>query len=622
MRTVLHYIIAAIGFASLLAAVAAAPAWGQAIQVRGGGIATGTSISSETASGQRLISQVGQGSPVGRAAANGRTLRSGALFAFSARARTFVVERPGPVAPGTGATIRVEVDSPEPIVGAQLRYRPGGGGLETVEMTIEDGTVSGAIPASAITARGLSYFITFVDAAGAEFRAPREGVFSLNVSVEDGTIVRADPLPGGQSQGAYRLIALPLQLDNPDPRPFLTENLGSQDATDWRFFELIEDEDVREFPNTSDLLPGRGFWLIARASGIALEAGEGRIVDLDAPFTHDVRAGWNLIGNPFNFPLPIENLTLDNDAAFSLRSFGPSDWNNPISAPVTVLEPFEGYAFFNEGEATALAFDPEVAADEEALIAQGELPRVAWMLQLRAEVSAEAYATVVAGAAPDAASDWDRLDYPQPPSLFADVTLTFPRPDWDHPAERFSSDIRPAGTDGHVWPLELQATPEQAVRVRALGGEALPADWSAWLVNDATQTVHTLMEGPATLAGARAETPQPLRLVVGTEAFVADELGELYAPGAVTLDGGYPNPFRQEVRVRYGIPEEMPVRLQVFDTLGREIALLYDGDQTTGYHLSVWDGRSRSGAPVASGVYFVRLQAGGTTLTESVVRVR
>ncbi|NBB87215.1 MAG: hypothetical protein GVY12_13485, partial [Bacteroidetes bacterium] len=53
-----------------------------------------------------------------------------------------------------------------------------------------------------------------------------------------------------------------------------------------------------------------------------------------------------------------------------------------------------------------------------------------------------------------------------------------------------------------------------------------------------------------------------------------------------------------------------------------EIALLYDGDQTTGYHLGVWDGRDRSGAPVASGVYFVRLQAGGTTLTESVVRVR
>ena len=622
MRTLLHHIIAIISLAALLAAVAVAPAWGQAVQVRGGGIATGASISSETADGQRLISQVGQGSPVGRAAADGRTLRSGALFAFSARARTFVVERPGPVAPGTGATIRVEVDSPEPIVGAQLRYRQGGGSLETVEMTIENGTVSGEIPATAITTRGLSYFITFVDAVGAEFRAPREGVFSLNISVEDGTIVRADPLPGGQSQGAYRLIALPLQLDNPDPQPFLTQNLGSQDATDWRFFELIENEDVREFPNTSDLLPGRGFWLIARESGIELEAGEGRIVDLDTPYAHDVRAGWSLIGNPFNFPLPIENLTLDNGADFSLRSFGPSDWNNTASNPVTVLEPFEGYALFNEGEAATLAFDPEVAADEEELIAQAEPPRMAWMLQLRAEVSAEAYATVLAGASPDAAPDWDRLDYPQPPSLFADVALTFPRPDWDHPAERFSSDIRPEGTDGHVWPLELQATPEQTVRVRALGAEELPADWSAWLVNDATETVHTLMDGAASLAPTRADTPQPLRLVVGTEAFVADALGELYAPGAVTLDGGYPNPFRQEVRVRYGIPEEMPVRLQVFDTLGRDIALLYDGDQTTGYHLSVWDGRDRSGAPVASGVYFVRLQAGGTTLTESVVRVR
>lgn len=622
MRILSNHLIAALGLAALLLGPVVAPALGQAVQVRGGGIATGASISSETADGQRLISQVGQGSPVGRAAANGRTLRSGALFAFSARARTFVVERPGPVAPGTAATVRVEVDSPEPIVGAQLRYREGGGTLETVEMTIEDGSVSGEIPGTAITTRGLSYFITFVDAVGAEFRAPREGVFSLNVSVEDGTIVRADPLPGGQSQGAYRLIALPLQLDNPDPRPFLTANLGAQDAADWRFFELIENEDVREFPNTSELTPGRGFWLIARESGVELEAGEGRIVALDAPYTHDVRAGWNLIGNPFNFPLPVENLSLENDADFSLRSFGPSDWNNPVSAPVTVVEPFEGYALFNEGEATALAFDPAVETNGEELTAQADPPATAWLLQLRAEVTADAYATVVAGAAPEAARGWDRLDYPQPPSLFADVALTFPRADWDHPAERFSSDIRPEGADGHVWPLELQAVPEEPVRMRALDTEALPADWAAWLVNDATQTAHTLMDGAATLPASRADTPQPLRLVVGTEAFVADALGELYAPGAVTLDGGYPNPFRQEVRIRYGIPEDMPVRLQVFDTLGREVAVLYDGDQTTGYHVSAWDGRDRSGAPVASGVYFVRLQADGSTVTESVVRVR
>ena len=622
MRMLSNHLVAALGLAALLMGAAVAPALGQAVQVRGGGIATGTSISSETAEGQRLISQVGQASPVGRASANGRTLRSGALFAFSARARTFVVDRPGPVAPGTAATIRVEVDSPEPIVGAQLRYRQGGGSLETVEMTIENGSVSGEIPGTSITARGLSYFITFVDAMGAEFRAPRQGVFSLNVSVEDGTIVRADPLPGGQSQGAYRLIALPLELENPDPRPFLTQNLGTEDAAEWRFFELIENERVREFPNTADLTPGRGFWLIARESGVALEAGEGRIVDLDDPYTHDVREGWNLIGNPFNFPLPIENLTLDSDADFSLRSFGPSDWNNPISNPVTVLEPFEGYALFNEGGAATLAFDPEVETEGEELIAQAEPPAVEWMLQLRAEVGADAYATVLAGAAPQAAQGWDRLDHPQPPSLFTDVALTFPRPDWDHPAERFSSDVRPAGTDGHVWPLELQATPEKAVRVRALDTEDLPADWSAWLVNEPAGTAHTLMEGPATIAGVRADTPHALQLVVGSEAFVASELGELYAPGAVTLDGGYPNPFRQEVRVRYGIPEEMAVRLQVFDTLGREVALLYDGDQSTGYHLSVWDGRDRSGAPVASGVYFVRLQAGGTTLTESVVRVR
>ena len=625
MRMFPNHLVAALGLAALLMGAVVAPALGQAVQVRGSGIATGTSISSETAEGQRLISQVGPVAPVGLGTADdGRTLRSGALFAFSARARSFVVERPGPVAPGTAATIRVEVDSPEPVVGAQLRYRVGSGSLESVEMDIENGAVSGEIPASAVTARGLTYFITLVDAVGAEFRAPRTGTFALSIAVDEGAIVRGDPLPGGQSQGAYRLIALPLSLDNPAPGPFLTANLGPQDNVEWRFFELIEDERVREFPNTADLEPGRGFWLIAREGGIALEAGAGRLVDLDAPFEQDIRSGWNLIGNPFNFSLPVDALALESEEGFSLRSFGPTDWNNPVGSPVEELTPFEGYALFNEGDATTLRFDPEVEEDEDALTEHQQIAdAIAWTLQLRAEVGREAHASVVAGVAEGASDGWDALDHPQPPALFEDVALTFPREDWEHPAQTFSSDVRADGADGYSWAAELTRYGDNGpARLRALGTDDLPSDWAAYLVNDQAETAHDLSEGPMDISGLKAGRPLPLRLLVGSTAYLEHELGELLRPGEVVLDSGYPNPFRTQVHLRYGLPEEQHVRLQVFDTLGREVALLHDGEASTGFHEHVWDGRDRSGAPVASGVYFVRLQAEEATLTESIVRVR
>lgn len=124
------------------------------------------------------------------------------------------------------------------------------------------------------------------------------------------------------------------------------------------------------------------------------------------------------------------------------------------------------------------------------------------------------------------------------------------------------------------------------------------------------------------ISGLKAGRPLPLRLLVGSTAYLEHELGELLRPGEVVLDSGYPNPFRTQVHLRYGLPEEQHVRLQVFDTLGREVALLHDGEASTGFHEHVWDGRDRSGAPVASGVYFVRLQAEEATLTESIVRVR
>ena len=45
-------------------------------------------------------------------------------------------------------------------------------------------------------------------------------------------------------------------------------------------------------------------------------------------------------------------------------------------------------------------------------------------------------------------------------------------------------------------------------------------------------------------------------------------------------------------------------------------------EKEAGYHAVVWDGRSAAGAPVASGVYFARMQAGRFVQTQKMILVK
>ena len=88
-------------------------------------------------------------------------------------------------------------------------------------------------------------------------------------------------------------------------------------------------------------------------------------------------------------------------------------------------------------------------------------------------------------------------------------------------------------------------------------------------------------------------------------------------PSAVRLEQNYPNPFNGQTVIRYALAETAPVRVVVIDLLGREIAVLQDGEQAVGMHEVQWDAAS-----VASGVYLCRLTSGGTSASRKLVLMR
>jgi len=86
--------------------------------------------------------------------------------------------------------------------------------------------------------------------------------------------------------------------------------------------------------------------------------------------------------------------------------------------------------------------------------------------------------------------------------------------------------------------------------------------------------------------------------------------------GRFGLVAVHPNPFNPSVLVTYELPARTQVGLRMYDVQGRLVRTLVDGLVEPGVYSAVFDGRSDSGRDLASGTYFLELEAGGQRATE------
>jgi hypothetical protein len=77
------------------------------------------------------------------------------------------------------------------------------------------------------------------------------------------------------------------------------------------------------------------------------------------------------------------------------------------------------------------------------------------------------------------------------------------------------------------------------------------------------------------------------------------------------LRQNYPNPFSGTgaTEIRFSLPNESFVKLEILNLLGERVALLVDQKLSAGEHWVNWNGRQESGNVAAGGVYFYRVQA-------------
>ncbi len=92
-------------------------------------------------------------------------------------------------------------------------------------------------------------------------------------------------------------------------------------------------------------------------------------------------------------------------------------------------------------------------------------------------------------------------------------------------------------------------------------------------------------------------------------------------PRGFSLSQNYPNPFNPVTQIKYALPRDCYVKLEVYNILGQKVACLVDEEQKAGYKVARWDANAFS-----SGIYFYRLEVKGdgfeVTRTRKMVLLR
>ena len=93
----------------------------------------------------------------------------------------------------------------------------------------------------------------------------------------------------------------------------------------------------------------------------------------------------------------------------------------------------------------------------------------------------------------------------------------------------------------------------------------------------------------------------------GAFAYSSTVVLDVAAPEHFEIKQNYPNPFNSSTAIAFLMPIETEIKLIVYDLWSRKVKTLYDGNQSAGQHVIIWDGVNDKGEHAASGAYFVKM---------------
>ncbi|MBN2029361.1 T9SS type A sorting domain-containing protein [bacterium] len=88
-------------------------------------------------------------------------------------------------------------------------------------------------------------------------------------------------------------------------------------------------------------------------------------------------------------------------------------------------------------------------------------------------------------------------------------------------------------------------------------------------------------------------------------------------PGAFDLSQNYPNPFNPTTNITFTLKQQEPVKLAVYDALGKQVVSLLDETRNAGEHTITFDAKG-----LTSGVYYYKLSTATGSITNKMLLMK
>ena len=380
------------------------------------------------------------------------------------------------------------------------------------------------------------------------------------------------------------------------------------------------------------LLPSHGYWMYS-TSGSSIPFDLTGTVPFYEPVSLSGGAGWQMIGNPFHFPIALASLkfeasgvTMSYEEAVRAEYVvdGIWEWQEGLDASGYVfrnqaptLQPWTGY-WIKLLKPASIVFSPD-ASHSVFLPASTRLSYFAaksnkgnWYLSMRLKENGKVVDQFnVVGVMASSLDEFDSTDIPEPPAsplAAGSAQLFFPHGDWSNHNGLYSVDVKKAGAADKTWQFVVESGPSPSsvltIDFNNLG--TLPSGLHPYLFDYQTQQWHSITQTAQHQFAAQANTTYTFDLRV--QASSDKPVTQSFAIQELTA---FPNPFNpnssdsreQKLNLRFTLNHAGTGALRIYSVSGRLLRQIAVQGIATTPTVVEWDGRDDWGDLLPNDVY-------------------
>ncbi|MCC6442463.1 MAG: S8 family serine peptidase [Armatimonadetes bacterium] len=363
---------------------------------------------------------------------------------------------------------------------------------------------------------------------------------------------------------------------------------------------------------------GLGYWLDLKTGVEIPILVDGKPIE-DQAYDLPLQSGWNLIGNPFTFPVDWSNVQVEYQGqSLTLTNAVSAGWltrtlyrlvNSSYlgyNTPEGQLMPWEAHWVHALVPCTLVV--PPVASTG-AVRSEGTASRAvnmksdSWKVQLSVRAGAASDVNNFAGVSSRAADGPDISDMRKPPMMAPYVSLDFVHSDWGRAAGAYMEDIRSPLNGSKIWNFQVATDqPNADVVISWPNISRIPGKYRFTLEDvDTGRKVFMGTQAAYTYNSGARPASRKFRLVA-----------RLSASESLMITGLNAAPARgQGTVLSYSLSGDATVGVEVITLTGKVVRKLASGAQSAGMRSAVWDNRDARGRNVPGGSYLMQVTAVG-----------